>query len=654
MHSRSTLLCRAPHLEAVCDAARSAPVNAFPGIAMVWIGAVPVHLPTQWMAFDGTGELAQAVVRDAWWQFWAKPFRVFETRDARHLVCWHALRFEIGAGGVDASPTGVRMWREDTLGRQFSEPVEIALPELFRGLLGSRSRSLMEAGMRRCLRTQLQRRGLPLDVPSVFLDALAFRIESQLDARMDWPLASQELLLLALGSERLANLLVELSLPRERGLRWQRHVLALRVTAAAWPASEQRWLPFAVPMHQHGGGAACTPSDVAVWLRARGLSRQSQARIERLSPAITSKLASLMLDLRPRALREFVAAMNRFLALVAGAFSEARHAGTAPPDDDAVIRAVDWLAVDAAQAMRALPSHCQHLLTVCGTGRSDVHMPWAVSGKVEYAARRGFRPELQQDGERKLRIAYGERHLQMQFQGFEDAPVQVLPFAGHISLGVMDVHEFVHARATADVREVRHFCALVVREHLGSTYRAAEFERQLHEACDWFTRALPQPALEQLGSWQAIQRRVRQWHRDEVHPRALEEALANWPYGVPDEWTEWVMPTEVGGWRAVQIANRQSICAEGIELQHCVASYAGECAKATSVIFSIRRRDNDARYGTAQFRHNGQGWYLVQFRGVQNLELPAADTQEPEALRELLSRLAAKLEQVDFREARRA
>lgn len=652
--SESVLVAHAPHLEAVCEEIRQLPVTGFPGIPAVWIAEQPLHLPKEWLAFDGSGELAQNIVRDAWRQFWTKPFRVSETRDARHLVCWHALRFVIGGSGADASPTGVLMRREDTLGRQIVEPMHNTLPALFAGLLGSRSRSLLEAGMRRCLRTQLHQRGLPLDVPRAFLDTLGFRIEAQLDARMNWPQASRELLMLALGSETLVDLLNDIAPPRCQGVRWQRHLLALRHVAAEWPPQDACWLPLAVPMHQQGGGVARGAREVAVWLRSLGYSRQSLARLQRLSPSVTATLTSQMLDVRPAALRVHAAAANRFLALLAGCITGAGQENLYMPGTGDVIRALDWLAVDATHAMRSLPGNFAAFLTVCGTSRSDTHLPWLLSGKLENAEQRGLRPELTQDPERKLRKAYGQRNAQLPLDGIADEPVVMLACAEHVYLAAFTVPELVQARAVGDAREVRRLCALAMGEIFSGRYLHAGFESEIQDVCDWFMRAQPPPGVAQLRSWPAVRRRVALWHVEVVHPRALEDAIESWPDHLPDEWTEWVAPTDVGRWRAVQIADRHALCEEGVTLHHCVATYAVECVRASSVIFSIRHRDEDTRYGTAQFRHNGQCWDLVQFRGLRNLVLPAADTPEPEALNELLSRLAAKLDQVDFREARRA
>lgn len=655
------LLACAPHLDEVCAAARATPVTGFPGIHAIWIGASALPLPGEWVSVDGRGALAQAVVRDAWWQFWTTPFRVRETRTGRHLHGWQSLRFAIDAPGAESSPTGVRLLREDTLGRAVSEPVEVSLPELMRAVLGSRSRALMEAGMRRCLRAQWRQRGVRIEVPRPFLDALGIRIEVQLDARMDWALASQELLQMALGSCTLETLLLQMAPPRNRGLRWQPHVLALRQAVPAWPAEQAGWLPFAVPMHQQAGGIARHGGEVAAWLHGIGVSRQSLARLQRLSRAVNARLAGLFIDARARALPVLAQALNRFLAQVAAHCQQALRDGRPLPDDDTLLACVPWLAADALHALGCSETPVLARLRYAGTTRRDDDLPWLPSGKVEYAAWRGYRPEPPNGREQAFREEFvargGPRYRRHEDAGRNTA----LMFADDLEItapggrGVITVIELAMRAQHIDAATFRRFCLLAMNEVLAGAHRENEFGAELQDTCDWFLRSDPPPQREQLaGGWAGVQRRVEEWHLFVLRPQQLLEALESRPERVSTEWTEWVPPTDVGHWRALQIADYRTLVEEGVAMRHCVANYAFECESADSVIFSVRTRADNARYGTAQFRRNHQGWRLVQFRGVCNRELPARDTPEPEALRELLSRLAAKLDQVDFREARRA
>lgn len=656
-----SLVACAPHLDEVCSAARATPVTGFPGIRAIWIGASALALPDEWVAVDGSGALAQAVVRDAWWQFWTKPFRVRETRHGRQLYCWQSLRFAIAAGGVESSPTGVRLLRDDTLGRAVSEPVEVSLPELMRAVLGSRSRSLMEAGMRRCLGAQWRQRGVRIEVPRPFLESLGMRIEVQLDARMDWALASKELLQLALGSRTLQDLLMQVGPPRNRGLRWQPHVLALRHAAPAWPSEQAGWLPFAVPMHQQGGGIARHGGDVAAWLHGIGVSRQSLARLQRLSFAVNACLAGLLMDVRSRALPVIAQALNRFLAQVAAHCQQALRNGSALPDDDTLRTHVPWLAADALHALACSDTPVLARLRYAGTTRRDDDLPWLPSGKVEYAAWRGYRPDPLNGQEQAFREEFvargGPRYRRHGDAGRNTALMfaEDMEIAAHAGRGVITPMELAVRAQHIDAATFRCFCVLSMRESLSGRHREGGFGPELQDACDWFLRSDPPPQREQLAvGWAGVRRRVEEWHEFVLRPQEMLEAVAKCSEQQSTEWAEWVAPTDVGHWRALQITDYRALIEEGSAMRHCVASYVFECERAESVIFSIRSRAGNARYGTAQFRRNHQGWRLVQFRGVHNRELPAGDTPEPEALRELLSRLAAKLDQVDFREARRA
>lgn len=650
------------HLDEICLGARAAPITGFPGIHSVWIGASAVGLPREWVAFDDTGELAQAVVRDAWWQFWTKPFRAFGDRDGHHLVFWQAARLD--TGGHNGSPTGAWLTREDALGNTRREALQVSLPALCRGIPGSRSRSLMEAGMRRCLRSQLRYRGLPQDIPLPLLDSLGFRVEAQLDARMDWAHAADELLQLAIGSERVAQVLAQMAPPRARGLHWQRHVFALRDVIDGWPVEADTWLPFAVPMHQQRMSAS-SPADVVRWLRGQGLSRQSVSRLQRLSPHLAARIAVHLLDLRPAAVPAVLAALNRFLAIVADV--RAAPHGAAMTDVH-VERALGWFAVDAAQALRAHPRpHLAHL-TVCATARTDDELPWPVSGRVEAATLRGLRNVAVGNGPRarerwrapvagadepEPRAVRDMRELRDREERRAAGAPPTLRFGEqaelHAGVGAasMTAAEIAFRREPGEGAVVQRFAAVLTRQWLQPGERVAVPGHVFTDTCDWFLRANPRPGLAQLrGDWQDIQRRQRAWHEEEPVPEEWHDIVPP----PPATWPAWLPVQEVAPWRALPLASTAELAEEGAAMRHCVATYAWDCAEGRSAIFSIRL--GDERYGTAQYVSHGDTWSLAQFRGLRNVELPKPGTVAVEELQALLAGIAVQLARVDWRRLR--
>ncbi len=614
-----------PHLDSVCAEAREAPLHSVPGVQALWIGSTLVQFPKEWAAIDPAGDTCAAVVRDAWCTFWHHPFRLVENADGRQLVFWQAACLELGTlAARNGAGSGVRLVRLDVLGNRVDSEVVMNLFRLCERIIGGHARAPIEAGIRQCLVEAFARHSLAPELPRPFIEQLGARIETQLDARLDWPRASRELLQLALGSER-ACLLHDLIHPSDRRYpQWQLAFIECADILALWPDDELPYLPFVVPLAQSGVHAV-TPAAVAQALHAHGLSRTAISRLHRLPLTATARMASALLDVQPATWPVFMQAINRFMAQVA------QHA-TRGLEDDNVADAVSWLVYDAAATLLSGGQRRPALLTV--DEEYAEHPPWPDSGRAEYATLRGFRPA------RALGPPSRRRHSQ---EGSlllgEGTPL----YAGPQRVGYGTAGDTAALRTPTEPAALRRLAQLLTVETLRGKHRVPGMENVLHDTFDWFRNAEPPTGMAQLrGTWGDVQRRQQRWHAEQQRLRAdpdLQEVPA------PAQFTSALEPLEIAPWRAIHVSDAVSLWQEGRAMEHCVYTYRDLCELGVSQIFSISRADTGERHGTAEFRRLGGQWTLVQFRGLKNRDPVVADEQEARARDALMAELAIRLAQ---------
>lgn len=612
-----------PHLDSVCAEAREAPLHSVPGVQAVWIGSTLLQLPAEWAAIDPAGDRCAAVVRDAWRAFWHRPFRLVENANGRQLVFWQAACLELGAlAAHHGSRSGVRLVRLDVLGNRIESEVVMNLFRLCERIIGGHARAPIEAGIRQCLVDAFARHGLAPELPRPFIEQLGARIETQLDARLDWPRASRELLRATLGSER-ACLLHDLIHPDDRRYpQWQLALIERAGIIAHWPDDELPYLPFVVPLAQ-GGVHADTPAAVAQALHAHGLSRTAISRLHRLPLTATARMASALLDVQPGTWPVFMQAMNRFMAQVA------QHA-TRGLEDANVADAVSWLVYDVAATLLSGGQRKAALLTVDEDYAE--HPPWPDSGRAEYATLRGFRPTHAPAPQPR------RRHAQEGSLMFgEGTPL----YAGPQRAGYATAGDTAALRVPTDLAASRCLAQLLTAETLRGQHRDPGMVNALHDTFDWFRSAQPPPGLAQVrGDWRNIQRRQQRWHEEQRRLRAEtdhEDAPA------PITWNPALDALEIAPWRATHLNDTLSLWQEGRAMEHCVYSYASLCERGISQIFSVTRTDTGERHGTAEFRRVGGEWRLVQFRGVKNREPVVANETESAARDALIAELALRL-----------
>ena len=80
------------------------------------------------------------------------------------------------------------------------------------------------------------------------------------------------------------------------------------------------------------------------------------------------------------------------------------------------------------------------------------------------------------------------------------------------------------------------------------------------------------------------------------------------------------------------LLSESQLCQETIAMRHCVYSYADQCARGTSRIFSIIERDQHA--GTVELTREGGRWTVAQIRGRANARLQLSDKNATEKLLE--------------------
>lgn len=112
------------------------------------------------------------------------------------------------------------------------------------------------------------------------------------------------------------------------------------------------------------------------------------------------------------------------------------------------------------------------------------------------------------------------------------------------------------------------------------------------------------------ASWASIVRRQQRWHQMIILRNP--EFLLHWHSAVPAH--------EAAGYRVVPLTDSLMLAREGMEMRHCVASYARDCAAGHTRIFAFESGACGER-ATVELRRRAARWYAGQVKGPCNAEV---------------------------------
>ena len=107
------------------------------------------------------------------------------------------------------------------------------------------------------------------------------------------------------------------------------------------------------------------------------------------------------------------------------------------------------------------------------------------------------------------------------------------------------------------------------------------------------------------------------WHAA-LHMDRMNSDLSNKPFA-ESQIDRWRYEDKSGiSWEISQIKNLKELKQEGVKMRHCVVSYAGECVRGTSYIFSVKEQDSRAITLEVKKPWGGDRLSIVQARGKFN------------------------------------
>lgn len=129
---------------------------------------------------------------------------------------------------------------------------------------------------------------------------------------------------------------------------------------------------------------------------------------------------------------------------------------------------------------------------------------------------------------------------------------------------------------------------------------------------DWWIDLAREGAdlIPQNAGWASLVRRQQRWHQMIILRNP--EFLLHWRSAVPAH--------EAAGYRVVPLTDSLMLAREGMEMRHCVASYARDCAAGHTRIFAFESTACGER-ATVELRRRAAHWYAGQVKGSCNADV---------------------------------
>lgn len=146
--------------------------------------------------------------------------------------------------------------------------------------------------------------------------------------------------------------------------------------------------------------------------------------------------------------------------------------------------------------------------------------------------------------------------------------------------------------------------------------------------CDFFRSRIDEDPFFSLKgrTLASVIRLSNEWHADQLRLQNPIGMNAEWPPLHTIKLTAYFSKDPDGtkrDWNFFEITSGKELYKEGKHQSHCVGSYAQECLKGGTRIFSLRQENSTTRV-TIELRQYGSNWEIVQARGKYNKEPSAA------------------------------
>ncbi len=115
------------------------------------------------------------------------------------------------------------------------------------------------------------------------------------------------------------------------------------------------------------------------------------------------------------------------------------------------------------------------------------------------------------------------------------------------------------------------------------------------------------PVVPPNATWSSLMRHQQRWHQLMIQRQP--EHLKTWEC--------LATPHRIGTVQVVPLTDSLMLAREGMEMRHCVASYADDCARGGARIFALEDRETGAR-ATLELRRRAWAWLIGQIKGPCN------------------------------------
>lgn len=101
---------------------------------------------------------------------------------------------------------------------------------------------------------------------------------------------------------------------------------------------------------------------------------------------------------------------------------------------------------------------------------------------------------------------------------------------------------------------------------------------------------------------------------------------------------------ESGPFVITELNHERELHAEGVAMDHCVATWVGECLIEGIHLFSVRARRDGARLATMAIAPSGTGWEIIELKGPDNSKVSALINEFAAVFQSLLNDFAPRTE----------
>ena len=167
----------------------------------------------------------------------------------------------------------------------------------------------------------------------------------------------------------------------------------------------------------------------------------------------------------------------------------------------------------------------------------------------------------------------------------------------------------------ADLARLVRLAAGEWRRRASTGYGSRIVRDNLGYLIDWWIdeSAGRMPTVPPGATYPSLIRRQQRWHRLVI--QRYPHLLVQWRSAVPAH--------ERAGVRVVPLTDSLMLAREGMEMRHCVASYARDCVGGDTRIFALELTDT-GECATLELRRRGSHWFAGQIKGSRNADVSFA------------------------------